>query len=140
MYDFENVKTNAHGLNLKIKWNNDVTEDTLLAAGFRFMEEPNYPEKWSIPPHWHYHRDMRKNDITFNVDYYIDPYKGNTEADKLDISVIDEDFGQPYDYQYLMRQEKVPGFVWQVKDFVENEMSKLQEAGIISGHIEGEYI
>ena len=56
------------------------------------------------------------------------------------IQVIDEDFGQPYDYQYML--ENNPNFTLAllVRKCVEEQMQKLQDAGILSGHNKYDYI
>lgn len=130
------VKVNSLGTNEAIKFN--FNEELLKQNGFKFMDEPNYPEKWPIPPHWYYNKffSYKSLEITFSVNYYVDPYKGS----QFCIDVIDDDFCQPYDYQRMLKRN--PEFIYAKKvwEFVENEMEKLQASGIISGHIRGEYI
>ena len=131
-----NVKVNSLGTNEAIKFN--FNKELLKQNGFKLIEEPNYPDAWPIPPHWCYNKffSYKSLEVTFSVNYYIELYKGS----QFCIDVIDDDFGQPYDYQHML--EKTPDFIYakKVQEFVENEMEKLQANGIISGHIRGEYI
>jgi hypothetical protein len=54
--------------------------------------------------------------------------------------VLDEDFGQPYDYQYMLK--KNPNFepYLIIKEQVEEYMKYLQDNGVLSGHEYGDYI
>lgn len=82
---------------------------------------------------WYYCKDLL-NEISFNV-----TVKKNDPTD-FRIDVLDEDFCQPYDYQYLL--DKNPNFEFAKKIFVlvESEMARLAALGIVSGHRYGEYI
>jgi hypothetical protein len=64
--------------------------------------------------------------------------KENTEL--AHIAVIDEDFGQHYDYQHILRESPncIPALrVW---IDVEEIMEWLAEIGVVEGHKFGEYI
>ena len=126
------VKVNGLGTNEAIKFNCD--ENLLRKNKFAFFRSSHS----KIPPHWSYVSYFLDADIeiSFNVTYYDEPYKGAN----LEIVTIDEDFGQPYDYQSILEKNPKQVCALQVKDFVEEEMRKLKEAGIISGHNYGEYI
>lgn len=130
------LEVNGLGVNTKIKINPDP--ELLKKAKFKFIEEPNYPEKWPIPPHWTYVKffEYKNLEVSFSVNYYILPYKDS----HLEIDVIDDDFGQPYDYQRMLKKD--PEFIYakKVQDFVEKEMEYLQGMGVLSGHVRGEYI
>ena len=126
------VKVNGLGTNEAIKFNCD--ENLLRKNKFAFFRNSHS----EIPSHWSYISYFLDADIeiSFNVTYYEEPYKGAN----LEIITIDEDFGQPYDYQSILEKNPKQVCALQVKDFVEEEMRKLKEAGIISGHSYGEYI
>jgi hypothetical protein len=71
--------------------------------------------------------------ITFNVSI---PKDGS----RFRLDVLDEDFGQPYDYQeYLVRNPKQE-FALGVKAEVESQMNFLSIAGVISGFTRDMYI
>ena len=126
------VKVNGLGTNEAIKFNCD--ENLLRKNKFAFFRKSH----GKIPSYWSYVSYFLDADIeiSFNVTYYEEPYKGAN----LEIVTIDEDFGQPYDYQSILEKNPKQVCALQVKDFVEEEMRKLKEAGIISGHNYGEYI
>lgn len=73
-------------------------------------------------------------DITFN--FAIN--KDNPE--EFEISVIDENFLQPYDYQYFMSIGMASPVPWEVNEKVVKIMLWLQDEGVISGYTEGDYI
>jgi len=82
--------------------------------------------------HWYYCANLDKH-ISFNVSI---PKNGSD----IDISILDEEYCQPYDYQSML--ERDPGFrpAILIRDEVEKHMDELQAAGVLSGHIRGEYI
>lgn len=85
-----------------------------------------------MPKNWHYCKTIAR-DITFNLTI---PKDGSD----IEIITLDENFCQPYDYQYML--EKTPSFqfAFQVKERVEQIMSYLQSVGVLSGHEYGDYI
>lgn len=125
-------KTNTLGTNKNIIFH--LNEKNLKKYGFKLSEGLKFTDS-KIPEHWHYHKYIA-DDITFNIDYYLKPYKGA----QLEILTIDEDFGQPYDYQAILSRNPQHKFANNVFNEVEKEMKKLQEAEILSGHVYGEYI
>lgn len=56
------------------------------------------------------------------------------------IDIIDDDFGQPYDYQYILQQAPDHAFANTVKENVEDLMMYMVEEGIISDYEVGDYI
>lgn len=56
------------------------------------------------------------------------------------IDVLDENFLQPYDYQMMIEQHTRNDIPYAVQKDVEKWMQYLEDAGILSGHIYGEYI
>lgn len=122
---------NLFGTNEKIHFH--FNEELLKQNNFQY----NTP-LFSFPESWSYHKNWVINslELCFYVRYYLKSYKGA----QLDINVIDNDFGQPYDYQLILERHPYNATALKVRDLVEKEMEKLQAVGILSGHIEGEYI
>lgn len=93
------------------------------------------PEKWYFYKPINFSKEKRyKNfDISFNITI---PKDGSD----ISIDILDEDFCQPYDYQEALQRNPAfePALI--IKAQVEKWMSYLQEQGVLSGHIEGEYI
>ena len=131
-----NVKVNSLGTNEEIKFNFD--EELLKQNGFNFIEEQNYPDTWPIPPHWCYNKffSYKSLEVTFSVNYYIKPYKGS----QFCIDVIDDDFGQPYDYQYYLSKNPNNNFALKVQEKVNNLMQIFLNEGLIYEYKIGDYI
>ena len=71
--------------------------------------------------------------ITFNVTI---PKDGSN----IQIDILDEDFLQPYDYQYILQNNPIFDPCLIVKEQVEEMMIYMQEQGVISGYTKGDYI
>lgn len=84
------------------------------------------------PTHWYYSARVG-HEIFFSVTI---PKDGG----RLRIDVLDEAFGQPYDYQNILSRHPKLQFALEVKENVEREMKKLSKAGIIQGFKPGMYI
>lgn len=131
------VNTNSHGVNELIKAT-ILSDEEMKKIGFRknYYEGTDHEE---YSPYWWFTRaiiftgKLEDLDISFCV-------KIPKDGSDIDISVIDEDFGQPYDYQYLLRKNPNHTCAKVVKEQVEKWMSYLQDNGVLSGHIYGEYI
>lgn len=128
-----NINLNSHYVNADIKAH-ILSDDQMKAAGFRY--EKGYDkniDKW-VYTHW---LDVPENyndtEITFSVHIPID-------GSDINIQVIDEDFGQPYDYQYMLENNPRFAFALFIRERVEEQMQKLQDAGILSGHNKYDYI
>ena len=84
---------------------------------------------------WYYCKPVNKRgDISFNLTIP----KDNPDGWKID--VLDEDFCQPYDYQYMLSQGSTNEVAKAVDENVEKEMQRLTDAGVISRHSYGDYI
>lgn len=81
---------------------------------------------------WYFSRRVG-TDISFNVSI---PKDGS----RLRIDVLDEDFGQPYDYQRILKNNPDLPYALNVKGGVERYMQDLTDAGVLSGWSPGEYI
>lgn len=119
--DEEEVEVNSKGTNKAIKFN-ILDDESMKNAGFRFVDSLS---------RWYFCRE--KNDISFNVTI-------PTDGSDAWIDVLDEDFLQPYDYQYMLKKNHKAEFPNKVKEWVESWMEYLDEEGIIEGHKYGEYI
>ena len=119
--------TNSHGVNTAIMFH-DIGEEGMRSIGFRTFESRGVE-------YWSYSR-MFRGEICFWVHFPV----GSDEQDDLRIDVIDDEFGQPYDYQYILSRNKSHAFALEVRGRVEEEMQKLQDAGVLSGHVDGDYI
>lgn len=82
---------------------------------------------------WYFSKDL-EYEISFNI-----IINKNDEND-FNIRVIDEDFCQPYDYQYMLLEKPSHSVANLIKEKVEEIMEYLQSNGVLSGHIKGEYI
>lgn len=116
------IKINKYGTNENIKFN-ILTDEKMKEIRFNKIENG-----------WYFVRSLKCSiDISFNCTIYIDD-------NEVDISIIDEDFGQHYDYQSLLKNDSTFEFGLKVKEEVEMLMKYLKENGIIYGHNYGEYI
>ena len=125
------VEVNKFGVNKAIQAY-ILADEQMKAAGFRLITNCK-------SAYWYYGYDLkfpkeyRSADIAFSVSIPVD-------GTDIQIDVIDEDFGQPYDYQRYLESTPTFTFALIVKEQVELQMQKLQEAGVLSGHKYGEYI
>ena len=117
------IELNEYGVNKAIKYH-ILEDEAMRKIGFTDHDTKT----------WYFCRSLKNKEISFNVTI---PKDG---VSSLDILVLDEDFGQPYDYQYILGKNPNFEFALCVKDEVEEWMSYLQDAGVLSGHEYGEYI
>ncbi len=89
------------------------------------------------PESWYYTRSLGST-ITFNLS--VDKVTRKDGQHKFVIDVLDEDFLQPYDYQYMLVKDPNFKFALDIKERVEEQMQLLQDAGIIEGFVRGMYI
>ena len=123
MYD-EDVELNEFHCNKKLQ-GHILSSREMKKAGFRELED-----------RWFYSRMLdKKADISFDVRIYKD-----NPTERVNIEVFDEDYGQHYDFQKYLNKNPHFEFALKIRNAVEMEMARLQELGIISGHIKGEYI
>ena len=73
-------------------------------------------------------KQYRGLDITFNLTI---PKDGSD----IQIDILDEDFLQPYDYQYILENNPKCEPCLIVKEQVEEWIKYLQNSGVLSGHI-----
>lgn len=87
-----------------------------------------------VPDRWFFCRRVSADgDITLNV------IIGKTD-DVRRIDVLDECFGQPYDYQAILNNNPDFEYANEVADKCEEWFNKLSEAGILDGWKPGMYV
>lgn len=119
--DWPPCPVDEHGLNIAIE-GHVLDDQTMRAAGFTDNRSTA----------WYYCANLGR-DISFNVTI---PKDGS----RLTIDVLDEMFLQPYDYQSILRHHPLHPIAHDIYEAVEEQMAKLTKAGIISGHVPGDYI
>lgn len=129
----ENVELNSHGVNAKIKAH--IFDDAKMRE-FGFTDYAK--DRWYFCRGINFKgvkkkRDLNNIDISFSVTI---PKDGSD----IWIDILDEDFCQPYDYQYILKKHPEHKIANIVKEQVEYWMEKLQEEGVLEGHVRGEYI
>lgn len=129
----EKVELNSHGVNAKIKAH--ILDDVKMREiGFTDYAK----DRWYFCRGIDFKdakkkRGLKNIDISFSVTI---PKDGSD----IRIDVLDEWFCQPYDYQYILKKDPGHKIANIVKEQVEYWMEKLQEEGVLEGHIKGEYI
>ena len=125
-----NIEVNSNGVNKLIKYN-ILSDEEMRDIGFTDYSKDS----------WYFCRTIKfpntKRYRGFDISFNVSILKDNSD---IRIDVLDEDFCQPYDYQYML--DKTPNFepCLIVKEQVEDWMKYLQGKGVISGHVYGEYI
>lgn len=115
------IKLNKHGNNAAIKYH-ILTEARMEKIGFR---------KSGIG--WHYFKFLDSaNKISYNVSI---PFN---EDGRIDI--LDELFGQPYDYEFLLEEDPKFAFAQAIKAGAVYYTMLLQQQGVLSGYTCGDYI
>jgi|SRR5690606_1501361 len=112
-----------NGFNMNIKINPKQTVESLMEYGFTNHHESTL----------YYSRNICEN-ISFNLSVN----KETLEIERLD--VLDEDWLQPYDYQYILLDNPKAEFARNVYFKVNKILTKLQNDGIITGFTVGMYI
>ena len=112
------VPINSIGMNSLIR-GCILDEETMNANGFFYKNN-----RWSYI-----------NELGYEVWLFI-----NISEESIFIEVIDGDFGQPYDYQRLLKINPESIFASKVHVRVQSIMEKLSIAGIIKGYIRNDYI
>jgi hypothetical protein len=123
------VETNSSGVNVKIKAN-ILPDDAMRKIGFTDYNKKN----------WFFSRGLNfsgKQYRHFDISFSVTIPKDGSE---IRIDVLDEDFLQPYDYQYMLEQNPTFEPALLVQKQVEEYMEYLQNNGVLEGHIKGEYI
>lgn len=125
-----NIEVNSNGVNSLIKYN-ILSDERMREIGF--TDHSN--SRWYFSRMINFPKDKRYSG--FNISFNVSIPKDGSD---LRIDILDEDFLQPYDYQYLLEKnpDLEPALI--ISKQVEKWMSYLTEAGVLSGHVYGEYI
>ena len=129
MFD-EKVEVNSNCVNTKIKAH-ILSEKEMREIGFTDYSK----NRWFFCRSITFPREPRYKgfDISFSVSIPKD-------CSDISIDVLDEDFCQPYDYQRILSKNPNHPCASIVNEQVERWMEYLQEQGVLSGHVKGEYI
>lgn len=122
---FPDFEVNERGINKKIKVHL-LPEKEMRKLGFTDYREG----------YWYFCRGVVSN-ITFSISI------NKKDPADFQIDVLDDDFCQPYDYQAMLSKEtytKPNKVAVKTYEEVEKWMAYLEEHGIVSGHVKGEYI
>ena len=126
----EKIKVNRNCVNAKIQAH-ILSEPEMRKIGFTDYGKDN----------WYFCRMLRfpkkKLYRDFEISFSVTIPKN---GDDIRIDVLDEVFLQPYDYQRILSDHPVHETALIVQEQVERWMDYLQESGVLSGHIRGEYI
>ena len=124
------VELNSHGVNKLIKAT-ILSDEKMREIGFTDYSKDN----------WYFCRIIKfpkENRYRgFEISFSVTIPKDNSD---IQIDVLDEDFLQPYDYQYMLDKNSTFKPCLIVKEQVEEWMKYLQDSGVLSGHVYGEYI
>lgn len=123
----EPESVNSYGVNSKIKAH-ILDDEKMKEIGFRLGKCGYIYCKHLI------------NSISLYIRIPYDFSCFNIENDDLCIRVIDDDFGQPYDYQYYIASGKYTKVAEKVYKLMEIEMEYLKNCGVITGYERGDYI
>lgn len=126
----EKIKVNRNCVNAKIQAH-ILSEPEMRKIGFTDHAKDN----------WYFCRMLRfpkkKLYRNFEISFSVTIPKN---GDDIRIDVLDEAFCQPYDYQRILHDHPDHKTAFIVQNEVEKWMDYLQEKGVLSGHIRGEYI
>ena len=128
------LKLNSHGVNATIEAR-ILSDDKMKEIGFTDHCKDNwyFCRLLKIPVANKKGKKKYDNDISFNITI---PKDGSD----IRIDVLDENFCQPYDYQFMLHKNPTFKFALNVKEQVEEWMEYLQNNGVLSGHNKGDYI
>lgn len=129
----EKVELNSHGVNAKIKAH--IFDDAKMRE-FGFTDYAK--DRWYFCRGINF-KDVKKKKGLSNIDISFSVSIPKDGSD-IRIDILDEDFCQPYDYQYILKKHPEHKIANIVKEQVEYWMEKLQEEGVLEGHVRGEYI
>lgn len=133
------VELNSNGVNKSIKYN-ILSDERMKEIGFNknYYEGTDHEE---YSPYWWFSRRIMfpKEKVFGNIEIDFD-VKIPKDGSDIDIMVLDMYFCQPYDYQYILDKNPKHKCANIVKEQVEMWMKYLQDNGVLSGHVYGEYI
>lgn len=119
----QDVKLDENGLNANIKAH-ILPDEKMRQLGFTDRNKNV----------WYFHECWGDIEISFNVRIPKDNPKD------LEIDVLDENFLQPYDYQYILSRIPDQKVALMVKNRVDRCMTRLIDGGVLSGWKVGDYL
>ena len=133
------VEVNSNGVNRLIRYN-ILSDERMKEIGFNKnyyegTDHEKYSSYWWFTKAIRFPKEKRWKRVEVDFDVKI-PKDGSD----INIMVLDMDFCQPYDYQYLLSKNPKNECANIVREQVEMWMKYLQDNGVLSGHIYGEYI
>lgn len=124
---------NKHSINAEIKAH-ILDDEVMKRSGFTLNGLTDNTRQF-----WLYEKELF--DFSIAEELYFRVFIPIAKPDDLQIEVIDNEFGEPFDYQHmLMNGVGCETTNKRVYEMVEEEMAYLQEQGVLSGHIKGDYI
>lgn len=127
MYD--NVELNSYGVNKLIKAT-ILPSERMKEIGFREDYACWRFSKWIQFP-----KSKQYND--WEIGFYVAIPKDDSD---INIMILDDDYCQHYHYQEMLEKNPEHEYANIVKEQVEYWMQYLQDNGVLSGHVYGEYI
>lgn len=135
----EKIELNSHGVNAKIKAN-ILPEKRMRGIGFTDYVNDQWYFCRGIDTKESKDKKSRKKNENINdvgISFSVTIPKDGSD---IRIDVLDKWSCQPYDYQYILEKDPEHKIANIVKEQVEYWMEKLQEEGVLKGHVRGEYI
>ena len=133
------VEVNSHGVTKLIKYT-ILSDEKMKEIGFRknYYEGTDHEE---YSPYWWFTKGIEfpEDKLWKGIEIDFD-VKIPKDGSDLDIMVLDMDFCQPYDYQRILSKNPTHPCASVVNEQVEKWMKYLQDNGVLSGHVYGEYI
>lgn len=120
-------QVNKHQTNILLQGHIKSASE-MIEYGFRRIDY-----KGIDVPYWSYYTNLIPE---YDIGFYLGLYDDGS----IRIDVLDDDFGQPYDYQKLMDNDPYYMFPRQVFWEVDKLMHKLQDDGFISEYHTGMYV
>ena len=133
------IELNSHGVNAAIKYH-IISDEKMKEIGFHknYYEGTDHEE---FSPYWWFSRTIRfpkeKRWKNIEIDFVVKIPKDGSD---LNIMILDMDFCQPYDYQKILNNNPNHPCANIVNEQVEKWIEYLQDNGVLSGHVKGEYI
>ena len=100
---------------MQYRLNPTITEQKLRDYGFTDFSNG----------HWYLCKNLYKNEISFNLDILKADYS------HVEIDVLDENFGKPYDYEWLLSMNKNAKVANKVKKAYDKMVNKLLKDKIL---------
>lgn len=136
----DKIEVNKYGVNKLINCH-ILSYEKMKEIGFNknYYEGTDHEE---YSPYWWFTKSIEfpkdKEYRYVDIDFTVKIPKDN--SDDINIMVLDMDFCQPFDYQYILNKNPNNECSNIIKEQVEEWMQYLQDNGVISGYTKGMYI